>query len=78
MNINLSKYFNKQTCGGIGVAPTAIVCGAAAIFLMSTGSPIGIGLAFVHTAVAAGYANKWKEIATGTPIWKPRTPILGL
>ncbi len=71
----LQRYFNRETRFPIAntVALSGVVLGL--LFMGTTASTF---FALGSALLAAGYANKWKESATGTPFWKPKTPFYGL
>jgi len=71
----LKKYFNKQTrFPALNVAAYL----PATILVFALGTPLSFVSGLVCGAVLAGSINKWQEKATGSPFWKPRTPIYGL
>jgi hypothetical protein len=74
----LKLYFNREAFTGDGPATNAIVFATTAGVLAFSGSTFGTGCAVVTALIAAGYANKWHEKATGKPLWTPRTPFFGL
>lgn len=76
----LRDYFNKKCFGSSGMGRATLVVSALSAIAFAKADSSGVmAFGIANTILALGFANRWKEQATGKHLWKPKiAPWWGL